>query len=72
MQALLLQTVLEAADKAITALRLARSGGSSVSRKRKVKDEVSFLFNKKKSKVNNNIIRGSALLAHAPSQRQSE
>ena len=58
MQALLLQTVLEAADKAITALRL--------------KDEVSFLFNKKMSKVNNNIIRGLALLAHAPSHRQSE
>ena len=40
-QVFLLQTVLEAADKAITALRLARSGSSSATRKRKVKDEVS-------------------------------
>ena len=49
-QAFLLQTVLEAADKAITALRLARSRSSSATRKRKVKDEVS-LSNKTRSKV---------------------
>lgn len=43
-------TVLEAADKAISALRQVRSGSKFTSRKRKVKDEVSFLFNKKRVK----------------------
>ena len=42
--------VLDAADKAITAIRKARFESKSASRKRKVKDEVSFLFNKKKAK----------------------
>lgn len=49
--AFLFQTVLEAADKEITVLRLARSGSGSATRKRRVKDGVSFLFNKKRSKV---------------------
>lgn len=42
--------VLNAANNAITAIRKARFETKSSSRKRKVKDEVSFLFNKKKAK----------------------
>lgn len=40
-------SVLEAADKALSALRQARSG---ISKKRKVKEEVNFLFKKKAKK----------------------
>ena len=44
---LLIFAVLEAVDKVITALRHARSGPS---KKRKAKDEVNYLFKKKRTK----------------------